>query len=383
MFFCIGRDDNDNYPCQERFGSLVVSTDPGWTRSTIAGHPVLFKGYVDQGRLQDRLLEIIQQSVPMITGNFCVLIYTPDQGIIDIMTDRYRSFPLYYTKGVAVTNLCALEQVAWADSTVTVTEDLDITERKHDIIGSNQPGNITVDQIDHYLRDKIYTWLHHNDLPVKIFLSGGVDTTLLYSYVKAAGADHEVVWCSHIDHDYFYVSNHGDLDRHWAYRQIHHWLDDCVLVSGTPGDEFTMRSPATANLWLLAHGTDMPEQLAHNPDCLHHDYFSQPKHLALFQQQKQDWQPPDDLVWHLCNINTNDWQHWHLGRTLTWTPLRDLALFRMFLGLPYQQILAQILDSQVSINLIEHNQPGLSDIISNKKNTGNSMRNLMRLISQQ
>ena len=78
----------------------------------------------------------------------------------------------------------------------------------------------------------------------------------------------------------------------------------------------------------------------------------------------------------MCNIIVNDWQHWHIGNTLTWTPLRDLRIFKILLRLPINDAIDQIMNSRFSLLLIENNQPGLSKLVSDQKNTGNSMKNL-------
>ena len=88
-------------------------------------------------------------------------------------------------------------------------------------------------------------------------------------------------------------------------------------------------------------------------------------------------------MWDLCNTVANDWQHWHIGNTLTWTPLRDLELFKLCLALPYDQAIGQIVNSAVSRELIERNVPGLTQVLSDQKNTGNFMRNLRVLLNQQ
>jgi hypothetical protein len=78
----------------------------------------------------------------------------------------------------------------------------------------------------------------------------------------------------------------------------------------------------------------------------------------------------------------NDWQHWHLGNTLTWTPLRDLEIFKALLRLPADSAVGQIMNSNISLQLIERNRPGLSALISDQKNTGNVMNNLCRFLLQ-
>ena len=139
-----------------------------------------------------------------------------------------------------------------------------------------------------------------------------------------------------------------------------------------------LRSPTTADLFLKFHGQSVVELLESDwKDCLHYEYFYLPKHYKLFQTQTVDpaWNRKS-LLWNLCNIVVNDWQHWHLGNTLTWTPLRDLEIFKTLIRLPVQYALGQIMHSQISKQLIEKNKPGLSRLISNQKNSGNVLSNL-------
>ena len=83
--------------------------------------------------------------------------------------------------------------------------------------------------------------------------------------------------------------------------------------------------------------------------------------------------------YYLCNIILNDWQHWHLGNTLTWTPLRDLRIFKLLLQLPLESAIGQITDSVISKKLIERNFPNGTRLISDQKNSVAAMKNLAEL----
>ena len=372
MFFHISDQHQENYPCHWHMGSFHVSTDQGWQLEQVGTAQVLYKGYADREDLSNLLLDVMLQTAPHISGNFCALVMVDNT--LTIQTDRYRSFPIYISNQ-SINNLIPAERTAWSDSMITVHSDMAVTENKFNIVGHAWLPTSTVDQIDQLLTDKIKRFASHNQLPLRVFLSGGVDTLLLYSYIRRLDIPHEMVWNLHTDLDYFYLANSADIKQHWGYRQIHHWCEPCVLVSGTPGDEFMLRSPVTANQYLLKNGTSIPRLLATNPDCLHHAYFS--KHVELFKGQQSATAP------ELCNTVVNDWQHWHLGNTLTWTPLRDLELFKLFLALPYTQAVAQIMNSDVSRELIERNVPGLTRALSDQKNSHNAMRNLRGLLNPQ
>jgi hypothetical protein len=174
--------------------------------------------------------------------------------------------------------------------------------------------------------------------------------------------------------------NSGTLkERFWGYGQIHHWIEPCILTSGAPGDEYMLRSPTTADLLLKFNNIRMVDllNLPKWQGCLHQEYFRMPKNYSIFEQQQltPGWNK-EIMMWNLCNIIVNDWQHWHLGNTLTWTPLRDLEIFKILLRLPTNIQLTQIMNSGISQTLIERNSPGLTRLISDQKNSGNAMKNL-------
>ena len=84
------------------------------------------------------------------------------------------------------------------------------------------------------------------------------------------------------------------------------------------------------------------------------------------------------MVWDICNTLINDWQHWHIGNTLTWTLLRDLEVLKLLLRVPVESAIGQIINSDLSTKLIERNLPGATTWISDQKNTGAIRKNLTR-----
>jgi hypothetical protein len=118
-------------------------------------------------------------------------------------------------------------------------------------------------------------------------------------------------------------------------------------------------------------------------DCLHASYFRKDNNSAVFLTAIEPIQDAESRTRAISNMLVNDWQHWHLGHTLTWTPLRDLDIIKILLRLPVKDQLDQIFNSLVSCRLIEQNQPGLAAAVSDQKNSGNVFRNLVALYRQQ
>jgi hypothetical protein len=385
MFFSIGRSPKENFSFHYQLGPFAVSTDAGWKQYSDHNCTAVYKGYADSDRLINLLDHITHQTEPELFGNFCVIVYDHVNERLQVQTDRLRSFPIYVNND-NVTNLVPGDWTAWTDSLISIDRDFAIAESKFDVIGPIDTTPVSteqvVDLIHCRLTEKTQSFLKFNTLPVRAFLSGGIDSLLVYSYLQRFIQDFDLVKCNIIEYDQFWLQNSGDISRHWAYSQIHHWIDPCVLTSGAPGDEFMLRSPVTVDLFLKYHNIHITDLLKEKT-WLHSRYFNQKKHLDLFQTQTVDhsWSQTQ-LHWHLCNMVVNDWQHWHLGNTLTWTPLRDLEIFKLLLRLPVEEATAQIMNSDISQQLIEKNSPGLTGLVSDQKNAGNYMNNLCRLLLQ-
>jgi hypothetical protein len=97
--------------------------------------------------------------------------------------------------------------------------------------------------------------------------------------------------------------------------------------------------------------------LTESVDSYHYKYFSQYdiwqtdwNNRELLQQR---YPTQEGLKQQILNNLLNDHQHWHLGNTITFTPFKDLELNKLILQLPVELILGQILDSQVSRELIK------------------------------
>jgi hypothetical protein len=77
-------------------------------------------------------------------------------------------------------------------------------------------------------------------------------------------------------------------------------------------------------------------------------------------------------------MNLNDNQHWHLGNTLTFTPLKDIEITKILMGLPKEDLLGQIKNGDITRELIANNDQSLLQYLSDQKNT-DLQKNLIQL----
>jgi hypothetical protein len=387
MFFSISNRLENNFTANYNVGPVWINVDAGWKTNQLDNYLVIYKGYSENFCLDQVLGDIQKSVVPFDLGNYCCFFVDKTSGQISVKTDQYRGFPIYYESGKTVTNLQKKESTVWTNKLVSITPDISVNETKFNIIGKVPDTTLdyaeVISKIDNLLHQKTKNFLTNNQLPIRVHLSGGVDSLLVYAYLKSHTDKFELVKCAHIDYDRFWLLNNTDIQQYWGYNQIHHWTEPCVLTSGAPGDEFMLRSPVTADRYLKARGILITD-LLNDPkwkNCLHRDYFQQQKHLDIFDSQTIDHKKTVfEHNWNLCNININDWQHWHLGNTLTWTPLKDLEIFKLMLQLPIEHAVAQILDSAVSKKLLSGLDNNLLNLISDQKNSHRPMKNLVDML---
>ena len=384
MFFCLARFQDFRFPNHFRLGGLWLSTDQGWQVQDTDQFTVVWKGYSDSIPIP----EITENNT--VTGNFCSFRLCKTSRVVHVVYNLSRAFPLWYQHSEHFGNLRQGDHSVWADSDCWLDQDLVLTEHKQDIMGQVSTDGFLARQLVQRVHDmlnrKVKHFLDHNTRPIKVYLSGGLDTALVYSYIKRHTDDYELVLGEHIDYDHFWCKNQGRIrQQFWSYRQIHHWQDPCVLVSGAAGDEFMLRNPNTANLWLMYHGSSIPSIAKY---FSRNEYFLLEKNLKVYQKHQEEINEVSQLsreqfFRYLINIVVNDFQHWHIGNTLTFTPLRDLEIFKMFLRLISYEAVEQIMLGSITKELITMNDPGVLDLVSKTKDSGEELENIVNLLQSQ
>ena len=132
-------------------------------------------------------------------------------------------------------------------------------------------------------------------------------------------------------------------------------------------------------MMLRYYETDINNLLTTHQDSLHYQYFK--KYTDIFESQQHiTFNSLDHAIQECLSIIVNDWQHWHLGPTISYTPLRDIKIFETIARLEKSALINQIMDSIVQKELIRRNSPDLLSILSTDKNTNNYFENLTKIL---
>ena len=351
-----------------------LNCDAGWTTVETKYGAAYIKGYCHEHELNTEFAEeLFEDTEPRFTGNFLAVL-ARSSGTIDITNDRTRATPLWRNES-GIGNIDIQGDNVWATNTVTITDT--ITERTWSNITPNDLTHKSFDdalsQIDRILVEK-FTALKTNLKNIKIFYTGGIDTLLCISYLRKLSIPHELVMSEHYDYDKFICNFDKEIKSNWGYRQMHHWREPTVFVTGACGDEFFLRGPSTANIMLMHLGVNMMQAL--KPNHYHYHYFREQEKLDIYNAQRQDaaikamLPNRKDVQDYIMGMCVNDHQHWHLGNTLTFTPFKDIRILATMLEMEKNDIVESVLDARMQRELISRNNPELLQFLDEYKNQG-------------
>ena len=384
MFFSISKiTADDRFINHYKANSFYISLDNGWSKFDTENGRVFFKGYSDEHiSLENCVSEKLIDPTPSNSGNFCVIIVNNNQ--LTITHDINRGFPLKEYSDGKITNLLdsdvSVKEHIWSDCYITVNDD---KLTKHyfdsamtDIVDVSETE--CVDNIVNLLNNKAKNLKNFDN--VNVFLSGGVDTTLVYSLIKKHldNNQYNIVASEHLEFTPFFLKNFSTfttLPEMWGYKQFHHWKKPTLYATGGMGDEIFMRGPTTVALWAAWHNIDLIKEFENIDYSYHKKYFLKEKNRKAISQQWKNRKQIQNKLKTKAELHTeirnnvlNDHQHWHLENTISWTPLKDVRILNTMLGLPIGVLLEQIIHGSIDKKIISRIYPGLEEIVCTHKN---------------
>jgi hypothetical protein len=385
MFFKISKQTESNYPYHKQMANgAYFNCDLGWTTHTIADHIVYFKGYV----LEDQTVEqIIENSVvdptPRYKGNFFIIIC--DNTTTTITHNVCRCSPLQYVNQQCVTNLEKDFSGVWADQYIQISSDLEVTRIK-----GFQPYIATYDDLEYtdalnqihaILNNAFEIFLSKNTRPLKVFVTGGIDSLTLYTYLKSFTKNFELVNYNFHKFTEFYIKNIFAIRDHWGYINSHSWGEEpTALLTGGCGDEYFLRGPITLNAIAQHHEIDVLELTKQDPNCYHHKYYLRDKNVKCFGKLDFDVTDKKTVIDWILNTLANDHQHWHLDETIFFSPFQDIRIPNIILNMPKQNIIDHVMNLQINKDLIAMIDPDNLKLLGRYKNSASYTSEYLKLV---
>jgi len=376
MFFKLSNSTDSNYPNNYQLpNSTFFNCDLGWEQSKHNGYTIFFKGYVLEDISQQELLENITiDPTPKYKGNFFAVVC--DESFTVITHSINRCSPLQYNQNKCVTNLQKDLTPVWADTYLQINDQLAVNKtnfKPYTATYETIDYNFGLDQLNNILCNAFESFLTKNTRPLKVFLSGGVDTLTLYSYLKSFTKNFEIVDSEYVKYTHFYLKNKGIIKSHWGYKQMHSWGEiPTVLPTGGCGDEYLLRGPTTLAAIAQHYKIDVLELIKQNPNCYHHKYYLKDKNIKCFDRVDIDTSDKKTVVDWILNNLVNDHQHWHIDNTLFFSPFANISIPNIILNMPKENLQDQILDAQINKDLITMINPDDLKLLAKYKNTNSA-----------
>ena len=373
MFFEISEKEQKNFTKNYHLkDGIFLNLDSGWNVFNIGEKKLYFKGYISEKQPFETIInDIIKDPTPKFKGNFFLIICSNEK--ITLTNDKNRGTPVYYCKNSKVITNLSIKEGIWANNFCELDYDFNITIKKfnpYNIIDEELSYEQSIEKIYNIIANEFDIFLTKNKSPIKIFLSGGIDTLTLYSFLKKFTKNFELVDYEYKKWTHFYKHNwHEHIKKYWAYNQIHTWGEEpTTLITGACGDEYMLRGPATIKYLIDYYDIDFISLLKKNKDCYHYDYFMKEKNIDIFKQEKKVFAHKKDMIFYILNILINDHQHWHLDNTICFTPFKNIELPNIVMNLEKDILIEQMLDAKINKDLILKNNPDDLQLLSKYKN---------------
>ena len=370
MFFDLTTNERKNFTLHFKLpNGLILNTDEGWQSFDLEDCKIIIKGYTNLYDVTQLTRYLTNCRRTSIKGNFCAFVCKEEK--VYLLHDKDRGFPVWIGDN-SITNLLKQGTPVWEDCDLTIDGKMNVTKNFYPpyVFKKQDMSDVQViDKIDNLLSETFEKFLSHNDKPLKLYLTGGIDTLLAWTYLDSFTKNYEIVDYEYIKYTYFYSMNQKKIQGHQLYNQIHLWNDPTVLVTGSCGDEYFMRGPHTAAQCLKYHGYNLLE--ATKESDYMYKFFNRKSCTDAIHDGMNSIKPNqsmEDVYTEILNRNKNDYQHWHLDNTITFTPFKNTAIIETILQSSVNQLLSNARNGIIQKKLIEKKDRNKLEFKSKWKN---------------
>jgi hypothetical protein len=388
MFFRLAdkKDKNKKWPHKfELTSRYLLETDEGWSVEETRNNKIIYKGYQEFTELKKLLINYKGNAPVKGPGNFLAFLVQNDE-TIHIIHPEERTSPIYYSKLAGTIEVSNMNPTKYRDRLMR-DEFLMIKNNgtlkiepffpcvSSPIVKKSEEE--VIQELNSYLDKKISHFFNMNsDAQSWLFHSRGADTTTLYSYILKNNLPVNLIKNEHREETQFYKEFKDELNLSWNYRQIHHWSKPSILLSGANGDETLLRNPLSGALLLSLAGINPLKLIRNNANSYNSLYlFLDKNKRQLKRGMQRGWiksffnKTDRDFFYNeLKFYMLDDYQHWHFGNTLTYTPFKDIQLLQIVLQAPEETWKKQFTDAYLNKRIIEMNAPELLNKMSHGKN---------------
>lgn len=358
MFFDLKLHRDDSYQHCWKMGKYWLHTDDGWKEFHKDGRRAIAKGYSYEVPLAVAAFE-----PPRYRGIFCSVVET-DNGLM-ITHGSLRGFMMFKDK-TSVSNLRRLDPFSfltyWVDGQAVSYNPLPRMDESPVTLAE------ATDAIYGMIKENIQGILTNNDVPeLECTVTGGIDTTMIWSYLEAMGIPHRSTMTRHFAWDKFISDHKLELDdaAPWIdLNNLNHYLSETWITSGGNGDYAFWRDYGLIAPWLTANGVNMLA-VTQRGDYMFRNIMKDP----AYPRELKDPRLPNksllmDTLMHVIQNSTI----WHVSNSMFFDPFLDARISLMLLRLHPMDLAKAISNVTIQREIIKRNAPWMADCINTYQN---------------
>lgn len=335
MFFELSKKVNPAYTKNYEIGDYILSTDDGWKEIYRNGKKAVVKGYC-----LEVPLEVAAFEIPTYRGMFCSIADT-DMGVL-VTHGIFRNFDLYQIKdGVSNFDFGTLiaHDSFWRNNIVEYFDIAPFTLPKISTL------NEAINLIDTYLEENVRDFVKQNTLPIISTITGGLDTSSVYSYLESMSVPNKPIIDLHFEFNQFIVDNAEKFGKlaDWV-MFTNHYRSPCVVTSGFGGDYIFLRVP------------EIMSALDENNTYT----YEQDDYVDLTYNDKLSL---GDVTYTIANVAGI----FHLGNTIYFNPLLDMRIPLTLLQVERNELIDAVKKGNIQRMLIAKRCPWVEPLLPKTK----------------
>ena len=356
MFFKISNNTIEHaFPFSQtkRLNDFYVALDSGWAQH----ENVLYKGYCTDQPLEQKVLgkDFTEQS-----GNYVILDFTEK---CSVHYDNSRSFPMCHDDNTVTNHKDTAMTDVWFDGTVQYENGKwQFVHRPENVI--KHPGHfrhLNKTQLVDLYCDYLIKCCNGLETDLPFFCAdsnGGVDSLVIKSAFDYCSKDYKMV-----------VGNNSEQMKSlgWGYKLIFVTDIPHIQLTGFCGDELLLRNPLYVQWLLDPYNIDLADEFDKYDYSFMKGFYNKnyrdkcKKNIGKFSKFSEAYE-------HTANVAVNDFQMWHAGETITFTPFRNINMALECFRADPDTMLDQVIHAGVSKEIIKRLNAKNLDYISKHKN---------------
>jgi len=358
MFFNLSKSEDARFQHRWRVGNYTLHTDNGWKEYVVDG-----KRAIAKGACMEVPLSVAAFQSPRYRGTFVSII--DDVGGPTITHGVLRGFPLW-KNAMSWTNMASLDQVEY--NTYVYRGQIEKFNPIPYISTIKLELDEVISLIDDYIAENVQGLVANNDVSdLECTVTGGVDTTLIWSYLESLGVPHRSSMTRHFAWDRFIMDHKlaiDDVARWIDQHNINHYEQARWITTGGNGDAMFVRDVGLPAKWLAANGINMLSITA-RMDYMFNTIMDDPSYVT-------EWKSPSKastaLMLDTLRRITYLSEFWHFNNTMFFNPLQDMRISAAIMRLDPAVLARAISDATIQKELIKRRAPWMADCISQHKN---------------